>query len=155
MASHRVQRVAEAIREVVAQSVLFEVADPRVKGITVLRAEVSGDLRNATVFVSVMGTDSDRALALKGLRHAAGFLQSKVAARLQTRFTPILSFKQDEGVKRSIEMSRLIEETLEADRARTAAGGDAPGPEGGAPDVDADEPAPDGDRDREGPDESD
>lgn len=136
MPSHRTLRVAEAIREVVAQAILFEMADPRVRGVTVLRAEVAGDLRNATVYVSIMGDEPGRTLALRGLRHAAGFLQSKVAARLQTRHTPILSFKLDEGVKKSVEISRLIDEALEEDRARSA-GGDAPEP---APTDEPDEP---------------
>ena len=116
MPSHRAERVAEAIREVVSSAILFEVADPRVKGVTVLRAEVSGDLRNATVFVSFMGTEAEQKLAMRGLQHAAGFLQAKVAARLQTRYTPTLTFKRDEGVKKSIEISRLIDEAMAADR---------------------------------------
>jgi ribosome-binding factor A len=109
--------MAEAIREVVSQAILFEVSDPRVKGVTVLHAEVSGDLRNATVFVSIMGTAAEQENAMRGLRSATGYLQSLVAARLQTRFTPVLGFKKDEGIKKSVEMSRLIDETLAADRA--------------------------------------
>ena len=116
MPSHRSLRMAQAIREVVSSAILFEVADPRVKGVTVTGVEVTGDLRNATVLVSVMGTESQQTLALRGLRHAAGFLQSRVAARLQTRFTPILSFKKDEGVKKSVALSRLIDEALASDR---------------------------------------
>lgn len=116
MPSHRLERVAEAIREVVSTAVLFDLADPRIKGVTVLRAEVTGDLRHATVYVSLMGTESERKLALRGLTHATGFLQSKVAGRLQTRYTPVLSFKVDEGVKKSIELSRLIDEALGRDR---------------------------------------
>jgi ribosome-binding factor A len=121
MPSHRIQRVAEAIREVVASAILFDLADPRVKGVTVLGVEVTGDLRNATVLVSVMGTESQQTLALRGLRHAAGFLQARVAARLQTRFTPTLMFKKDEGVKKSIEISRLIDEAIASDRKPEAA----------------------------------
>lgn len=117
MPSHRTQRVAEAIREVVATAILFEVADPRVRGVTVLHVEVSGDLRNATVYVSVMGTDAEQQLAMTGLKSASGFLQSRVAARLQTRFTPVLSFRQDDSVKKSIEISRLIDDALAADHA--------------------------------------
>ena len=124
MPSHRSLRMAEAIREVVSTAILFEVADPRVKGVTVLRAEVTGDLRNATVHVSVMGTEAEQTLALRGLQHAAGFLQSRVAARLQTRFTPILTFKRDDSVKKSIAISRLIDEAIASDR-RTE---DAPTP---------------------------
>ncbi len=116
MSSHRGPRIAEAIREVVAQSILFEVADPRVKGITVLHVEVAPDLRSATVFVSLMGTEAEQKLSMKGLFHATGFLQAKVAARLQTRSTPVLSFKRDEGVKKSIEISKLIDEAIASDR---------------------------------------
>ncbi|MFO0909960.1 MAG: 30S ribosome-binding factor RbfA [Isosphaeraceae bacterium] len=114
--SHRTQRLAEAIREVVSSAILFEVADPRVRAVTVLHAEVSGDHRNATVFVTVMGTEAEQRTAMQGLKSAAGFLQSRVANRLQTRYTPILSFKLDDSVKKSVEMSRLIDETLAADR---------------------------------------
>jgi ribosome-binding factor A len=116
MSSHRSLRIAEAIREVVASAILFEVSDPRIRSVTVLRVEVSQDLRNATVFVSVMGTEAERNLAMKGLRHASGFLQSRVAARLQMRFTPMLAFKLDDGVQKSVEIGRLIDEAVASDR---------------------------------------
>jgi ribosome-binding factor A len=116
MPSHRSLRIAEAIREVVSTSILFELADPRVRSVTVLRVEVSGDLRHATVHVSVMGTENDQKRSLEGLTHAAGFLQSRVAARLQSRSTPILSFKLDDSVKKSIELARLIDEAVASDR---------------------------------------
>ena len=131
MPSHRTLRIAEAIREVVSSAILFEVSDPRVAGITVLRTEVSGDLHNATVYVSIMGTEPEQKTAMRGLQSAAGFLQAKVAARLQSRTTPHLVFKQDVGVKRSVEMSQIIDEALAADRASRpvdAAADDAPPP---------------------------
>ena len=131
MPSHRSLRMAEAIREVVSSAILFEVADPRVRSVTVLRVEVSGDLRNATVYVSIMGTEAEQKLAhARACKHATGFLQSRVAARLQTRFTPVLTFKRDDSVKKSIEMSRLIDEALAADR--------QPDPDDPAPDDDDD-----------------
>ncbi len=145
MPSHRVQRIAEAIREVVASTILFELSDPRVRGVTVVGVEVTGDLRTAVVLVSIMGTETEQRLALKGLQHATGFLQAKVAARLQIRFTPTLSFKQDEGVKRSVEVSRLIDEALEADRqAHPEPSPDAtdPSPDATDPDDDASGPTP-------------
>ncbi len=121
MSSHRNLRMAEAIREVVSSAILFEVADPRVRSVTVLGVELTGDLRNATVSVSILGTEKEQDLAMKGLRSAAGFLQARVAARLQTRFTPILHFKRDDSVKKSIAMSRLIDEALASDRHAPAA----------------------------------
>jgi ribosome-binding factor A len=112
MKTHRLARVAEAIREVASETILYELRDPRVKLVTVTRAEVSGDLQHAKVYVSIMGTDKEQKLTLNGLRHAAGFIQSKLAQRLQTRFTPVLQFVLDQGVKKSIEMTRLINEAL-------------------------------------------
>src|SRR4029079_3015578 len=99
MKMHRMARVAEAIREVASETILFELKDPRVKRVTVTRAEVSGDLQHAKVYVSIMGTEKEQQLTMHGLRSAAGFVQSKLAARLQTRFTPLLTFVLDEGVK--------------------------------------------------------
>ena len=116
MASHRVERVSEAIREVVAIAIIRDVADPRIHGVTVLNVEVSADLRQATVFVSIMGTETEQRQCLKGLQSAAGFFQSRVADRLQIRYTPLLRFKVDSGVKQSVAMSKLIDETLAADR---------------------------------------
>jgi ribosome-binding factor A len=110
MKTHRLARVAEVIREVASETVLFELRDPRVKGVTVTRAEVSGDLQHAKVFVSVMGTDKEQQLCMYGLRNSAGFVQSKLAKRLETRFTPIINFVLDLGVKKSIEITRLINE---------------------------------------------
>jgi ribosome-binding factor A len=112
MKPHRLARVAEVVREVASQTILFELRDPRVKGVTVTRAEVSGDLQHAKVYVSVMGSPKEQELCLHGLRHAAGFVQSKLATRLQTRFTPVMQFILDQGVKKSIEMTRLINEAL-------------------------------------------
>lgn len=112
MKAHRLERVAEVVREVASETILFELRDPRVKGVTVTRTEVSGDLQHAKVYVSVMGTQQEQDLCLHGLKHAAGFVQSKLANRLKTRFTPAIHFILDQGVKKSIEMSRLINEAL-------------------------------------------
>ena len=98
MPSHRSLRVAEAIRETVSSAILFEVSDPRVTGITVLRSEVAGDLKSATVYVSIMGTEAEQKKAMTGLQSASGFLQAKVAERLQSRSTPHLTFKRDVGI---------------------------------------------------------
>ncbi len=136
MPSHRSLRVAEAIRETVSSAILFEVSDPRVTGITVLRSEVAGDLKSATVYVSIMGTDAEQKKAMAGLQSASGFLQAKVAERLQSRSTPHLTFKRDVGIKRSIEMSKLIDEALAADHA-PAAPVEGPPPPSGMPEPEA------------------
>jgi ribosome-binding factor A len=100
------------IREVAAETILFELQDPRIKNVTVTRVEVSGDLQQAKVFVSVMGDQKTQDLCMHGLTHSAGFVQSKLGSRLKTRFTPTVKFILDEGVKKSIEVTRLINEAL-------------------------------------------
>src|SRR5260221_3041802 len=98
MKPHRMARVAEVVREVSSETILFELRDPRVKNVTVTRAEVSGDLQHAKVYVSVMGSAKEQQLCMHGLRHAAGYLQAKLAKRLETRFTPVVHFVLDECV---------------------------------------------------------
>ena len=110
MKSHRLARVSEVVREVAAEAILFEVRDPRVKGVTVTRADVSADLQHAKVFVSLMGTQKEQQLTLHGLTAAAGFVQAKLAKRLTTRYVPHVTFVLDEGIKKSIEIARLIAE---------------------------------------------
>jgi ribosome-binding factor A len=112
MKQYRLARVAEAIRESAAETILFELNDPRVKLVTVTRAEVSADLQHAKIYVSIMGSPTEQRLTMAGLRHATGFIQSKLAKRLQTRFTPALRFVLDQGVKNSLEITRLLNEAL-------------------------------------------
>ena len=112
MKTHRLARMAEVVREVASETILFELRDPRIKGVTVTRTEVSADLQHAKVYVSVMGTPQEQKSCLHALKHAAGFIQSKLGSRVKTRFTPVLTFVLDEGVKKSIEISRLINEAM-------------------------------------------
>jgi ribosome-binding factor A len=112
MSSRRTAKVAEAIRETVSTTILFELKDPRVRNVTVIGAEVSADLRNAKVFVSVMGDEKAQALTLHGLESARGFIQSKVGDRLQIKHTPILKFVLDRGVKLSAAASAILREAL-------------------------------------------
>lgn len=93
-------------------AILTELKDPRVRDVTVTYVEVSPDMRQAKVHVSVMGDDTKQQLSLRGLQNSAGFLQSKVAKRIDTRYTPRLVFMLDLGVKRSIEVSQILQSVL-------------------------------------------
>lgn len=110
MSSRRTAKAAEAIRETVSTTILFGLKDPRVKNVTVLSVDVAPDLTRAKIHVSVMGDAKRQALSMHGLNAARGYLQAKLAERLQTRNTPVLTFVLDAGVKRSIEASRLLRE---------------------------------------------
>jgi ribosome-binding factor A len=112
MTSRRVLKAAEAIREVVSMAILTDLRDPRIQGVTVTFVEVSPDMRVAKVHVSIMGTDAAQKLCLKGLQNSAGFLQQKVAKRIDTRYTPVLRFELDMGVKKSIAIAKTLNEVL-------------------------------------------
>lgn len=112
MTSRRTLKAAEAIRSVVSMAILSEVKDPRISDVTVTYVEVSGDLRHAKVHVSIMGDEARQQLCLRGLQNSAGFLQSKCAERIDMRYTPKLEFVLDQGVKKSIEISRILREVL-------------------------------------------
>jgi ribosome-binding factor A len=105
-------KAAEAVREVVSMAILTQVRDPRVRDVTVTRVEMAPDMRSAVVHVSVMGNDAKQQLALRGLASSAGFLQSQIAERIETRYTPRLTFKLDGGIKRSLEIARVLDDVL-------------------------------------------
>jgi len=109
VSSRRLLKAAEAIREVVASSILTELRDPRVRDVTVVGVKVSPDMREAKISVSVMGDESQQQLSLRGLQNAAGFLQSKIASRIDTRHTPRLQFVIDKGVQQSLLVGEILE----------------------------------------------
>lgn len=82
--------------------------DPRVGFATITEVRMADDLRNATVYVSVYGTDEERAASLEGLQAASGFLKREVAQRLRLRFAPELSFKRDESLDRAERLETLL-----------------------------------------------
>ena len=103
------RRVNEAVREVISEGV-GELKDPRVGFATVTGVETSPDLRQATVFVSVLGSERKREATLEGLAAAHGVLQARVARQLRMKRTPQLTFQYDPTVERGIRMTQLIDE---------------------------------------------
>jgi ribosome-binding factor A len=130
MSTRRTARIAQAVRHVVSNAVLFELRDPRIQNVTVIGVDVAPDLRTAKVRVSVLGDDKVQHRAVQGLNSAHGFLQSLIADELQLRYTPVLSFVLDQGVKNSIVVSRMLR-ALEEER-----GGSAPAADDAATDAD-------------------
>lgn len=108
MASRRALKAAEAIREVVATSILTDLKDPRVEFVTITKVEVAADMRTAKVYFMTRGDEAKERTALKGLQSAAGYLQSKCARRIDTRYTPTLQFLVDEGVKNLIAVTQIL-----------------------------------------------
>lgn len=103
------RRVNEAVREVISEGV-GELKDPRVGFVTVTGVQTSPDLRQATVFVSVLGSERKREATLEGLTAAHGVLQARVARQLRMKRTPQLTFQYDPTVERGVRMTQLIDE---------------------------------------------
>lgn len=112
MSTRRLLKAAEAVRGVVSMAILTQVRDPRVQDVTVTGVEMAPDMRSAKVVVSIMGSPAKQELALRGLSNSAGFLQAKIAERIDTRYIPKLRFEIDEGVKHSLEIARVLGEVL-------------------------------------------
>ncbi len=117
MSTRRTARVASMIREVVSTAILFELRDPRIKNVTVLGADVSPDLRYAAVRISVMGDEKTAALTMHGLNSAKGYLQSKVAEYIKSRYTPELRFVLDDTVLKSVQTAAILRDVLPSDDA--------------------------------------
>lgn len=105
----RADRVAEAVREEVAAFLARDAKDPRIIGlVTVTAVEMGRDLRHATIFVSVMGSESERSATLAGLASAAHHLRSRVGKALRLQFAPELHFRLDESVARAARIESLL-----------------------------------------------
>ncbi|GAC1525549.1 MAG: 30S ribosome-binding factor RbfA [Thermoleophilaceae bacterium] len=104
------RRVNEAVREVLSVQLAEGLKDPRVGFVTVTGVETTPDLRNARVFVSVLGDEDERTRALAGLSSSRGFLQSRVGTALHLKRTPALEFVYDESIDRGMRISGLIRE---------------------------------------------
>lgn len=108
-------------------AILTGLNDPRVQDVTVTYVEMTPDMRQAKVHVSIMGDETKQRLSLAGLKSAAGYLQSKVANRIETRYTPRLEFILDQGVKRSIQIAEILGRVLPKQPAVEVEGDDFPG----------------------------
>jgi ribosome-binding factor A len=111
----RSDRVAEAIREEVATFLAEDAKDPRITGlVTVTGVEVTRDLRHAKVFVSVMGTETDRISTFEGLASASGHLRSRVGRALRLRLAPEIAFRPDESIAHAARIEGLLAKIKDA-----------------------------------------
>ena len=116
MATGRMRRVDEAIRQVLGDALAANLKDPRVGFVTVTDVRTSADLRHARVYVSVLGERgrqapaADREDTLAGLRSAHGYLQARIASELHLKRTPTLEFAYDDTTDRAMRVEELIDE---------------------------------------------
>ena len=115
MTADRMRRVDEAMREVLSGAITSELKDPRVGFVTVTAVETTTDLRQARVYVSVLGADAVRRRSLDGLRSAHGYLQRRVADELRLKHTPTLEFVYDDTTDRGQRIEELLEREADAE----------------------------------------
>lgn len=108
--SARMRRVNEALREVLGDAVFRDLKDPRIGFVTVTDVKTSADLRQARVFVSVLGTDEEREATMAGLQSARAVLQARINAELKIKRTPTLEFVYDDTAERAARVEELLGE---------------------------------------------
>src|SRR5881628_3095477 len=112
--TERMRRVNESVRQVLAEAML-ELKDPRIGLVTVTGVDTSPDLRHATVYVSVLGSEKKRTASMRGLDAAHGLLQARLGRELRMKRTPQLTFEYDPSVERGVRMTQLIDELAPED----------------------------------------
>jgi len=110
MSGRRADRVAEAVREVIAELLLRDIKDPRIGMVTLTTVEFSDDLKHARVYFSCVGDDAARERSLKGLRSAAGFIRAQVTRRLGLRYAPDLTFLFDPSLEVAERLATLLKD---------------------------------------------
>jgi ribosome-binding factor A len=110
MAGPRMRRINEVLREVIGAAISTDLNDPRIGFVTVTSIQTTADLREAKVFVSVLGTPAEREATLAGLASSHGVIQSRIARETRMRRTPTLTFHYDDTIEKGVRISRLIDE---------------------------------------------
>ena len=114
MPTRRQEKVARVVKEAVSDAIANHLNDPRIEGfVSVTRVDMAADLRNADVYLSVFGkNDAAQNRTFTAISHAKKRIQSLVARRMQSKFCPVLHFYMDEKFKKTLEIMKLIEQTV-------------------------------------------
>lgn len=111
---HRQEKLGELFAAELSDLLRTRVKDPRVGFASITHVEVSGDYRHAKIYVSVMGSDEERANTIKALKHASGFLRHELASRITLRYMPEIVFKLDTSIEQGSRILELIRESEKA-----------------------------------------
>ena len=109
--SRRVDRINGLLREEISKLLLREIKDPRLSGLlTITQVTTSSDLRNAKVYLSVLGDDEANTAALQGIQSAATFLRKQLRERLRLKYVPFLTFEIDDSMETADHIFRLMDQ---------------------------------------------
>lgn len=116
--TRRTERINHLIQAELSELLRKHINDPRLDGlISITGVSTSGDLKNATVFISALGSDHDKTEILNGFHSASGFLRRELAHRLDIRVTPELSFEFDDSIENGVKLVGLIDRVTAEDKA--------------------------------------
>lgn len=118
MPTQRQRRVADQIREILAELIQFEVGDPRLAGVTVMDVTIDRELMVATIYVNALGGEEAQQDVMTGLSKAAGFLRRELGRRVRLQHTPELRFKWDETLEAAAKIDALIRALHEAEASK-------------------------------------
>ena len=104
----RIERVAELIKEEVSRILREDVSDPRIGFVSITRVDISADLENAKIFVSILGDEAKKKESMRGLSSATGFVRGKLGHLLETRVVPDISFVRDDSLERGSRVLGII-----------------------------------------------
>ena len=108
MGQLRVEKVQELMKQEVSKMLLRDIKDPRVGFVTVTQVELTGDLREAKIYVSIMGSEQQIEDSWQGLQSALGFIRREIGKRIRLRFTPSISFALDKSLDYSAHIQELL-----------------------------------------------
>lgn len=111
----RIEKLQELIKQEMSKMLLKELKDPRIGFVTVTDVEMTGDLREAKIYVSVMGKEEQIKSSLEGLNSALGFIRREIGQRIRLRFTPEISFALDTSLDYGEHIQKLLLQ-VEGDR---------------------------------------
>ena len=104
----RIEKLQELIKQEVGKMLIYDIKDPRIGFVTVTEVEMTGDLREAKIYVSIMGNDEQIKNSMEGLQSALGFIRREIGKRIRLRFTPEISFAPDKSLDYSEHIQKLL-----------------------------------------------
>ncbi len=104
----RIEKLQELIKQEVGKMLLYDIKDPRIGFVTVTDVEMTGDLREAKIFISIMGDDEKISETLEGINSALGFIRREIGKRIKIRFTPEISFALDKSLDYSEHIQKIL-----------------------------------------------
>ena len=115
MSELRVRKIQEFIKQEVGSMLLHDLKDPRLGFITVTGVKLTGDLREATIYVSLFGKPEEKEASMAALNKAKGFIRKELGGRLRIYYTPTISFEEDTSLDYSMHIEGLLKRVIKED----------------------------------------